>query len=130
MRSMLKLFKGEYLKIDRGVLSALIEIEKYKHGARSLEKILGQLKQPGDDIIRRSNIPATEIMGLHADYMSFVKIANRDLEFKGYADLLAPYIHEYYRELGKKEGWLREEIDKDYNDLPEDYKEDNRQACR
>ena len=129
MRSMLKLFKGEYLKIDRGVLSALIEIEKYKHGARSLEKILGQLKQSGDDTIRRSNIPAQEIMELHADYMSLIQVANRDLEFKGYADLLAPHIHEYYRELGKKEGWMRIELDIDFNDLPEDYKEDNRQAA-
>ena len=129
MRSILKLFGDEYLKIDRGILSALIEVEKYNHGARSMEKILMQLKQPGDDVIRRSNLPPAEIMSIHADYESFIKIANRHLEFKTNADLLAPSVHEFYRKLGEKEGWLREEMDKDYNDLPEDYKEDNRQAA-
>ena len=106
MRSILKLFGDEHLKIDRGILSALIEVEKYNHGARSMEKILMQLKQPGDDVIHRSNLPPAEIMSIHADYESFIKIANRHLEFKTNADLLAPSVHEFYRKLGEREGFL------------------------
>ena len=88
-----------------------------------------QLKQPGDDVIRRSNLLPAEIMSIHADYESFIRIANRHLEFKTNADLIAQSVHEFYRKLGEREGWLREEMDKDYNDLPEDSKKDSRQAA-
>ncbi len=129
LRAVLRLDEKEYLNIDRGMLSAFIEIDKYRHGARSLEKILSSVRQPGMNIIRRSDLPSPDITSLHVNYENFINIVNRDLEFKTKAEDLAPYVHEYWRHLGRKEGWLRPELDKDYQDLTENYKEDNRAAA-
>jgi hypothetical protein len=128
LRSMLGLHDKDQLKIDHGILSAIIETKLFKHGARSLEKIVLQLKRP-DGVIRRSDLPSEEILTMHADAADFSAIVNRDLKFKTNADALAPFIHEFYRQLGIKEGWIKKHLNKDYNDLSNDYKEDNRAAA-
>ena len=128
IRSMAGLKEDGRLDIDRGILSALIETGRYKHGARSLEKIVLQLKKT-DSAIRRSDLPTEDILSLHVDADEFLSIVNRDLEFKTNADVLAPCVHEFYRRLGKTEGWIRADMDHDYIDLNDDYKEDNRAAA-
>lgn len=121
---------GQDIEIDSGLLSALIELGRYKHGARSLEKILSQIKQPDGSGLRRSDLPPDEVVSLHADYKEFIDITNRDLEFKTSAKELAPHIHEFYRELGRKENWLKPEMDKDFDALDADIKEDNIAAAK
>jgi hypothetical protein len=129
IRSILGLKEDERLAIDHGILSALIETNRFKHGARSLEKIVLQLKKPEVASIRRSDLPSEEILSLHADPADFIAIVNRDLKFKTHAEDLAPFVHDFYRQLGKKEKTLRPEMDADYEMLTEDYKEDNRAAA-
>ncbi|MBN2103746.1 hypothetical protein JW835_06875 [bacterium] len=129
MRSMLRLKETDYLNIDHGMLSAFIEIDKYKHGSRSLDKIISQVKRPEQVAIRRSDLPSPEIISLHVDYDQFVDIINRDLKFRTHAEILAPFVHACYRKLGRKEKWLKQEMDVDYENLSEDYKEDNRAAA-
>jgi hypothetical protein len=129
IRAVLGVKDDKRLEIDRGILSALIEINRYKHGARSLEKIVLQVKNPGIPAIRRSDLPAADILSLHADSEAFLAIVNRDLAFKTHAESLAPFVHEFFRDLGRKENWLKKEMDVPYDSLPEDYKEDNRAAA-
>jgi hypothetical protein len=129
MRIMLGISEDTYLHADRGLLSAFIEIEKYRHGSRSMSRILEQLKKPHQAYIRRSDLPSLEILSLHVDHEKFMNIVNRDLQFKMQAEDLAPYVHEYYRQLGKKEKWITKELDMDYEDLTEAIKEDNRAAA-
>ncbi|HNW60961.1 MAG TPA: RyR domain-containing protein [bacterium] len=129
LRSMLRLNENERLAIDHGVLSALIEIDRYRHGARSLEKILLQLKKPGSAAIHRSDLPADESLAMQVDVANFTAIYNRNLKFQTRADELAPFVHDFYRKLGKKEKWLRPEMDRPYNELAENYQEDNRAAA-
>lgn len=129
LRSMLRLKDEEQLEIDHGILSAIIETKRFTHGARSLEKIIGQFKKPGTAAIHRSDLPSEEILSMHADPDDFLSIVNRDLKFKTHAEDLAPFVHDFYRELGRKEGWLKPEMDKDFEDLPNDVKEDNRAAA-
>jgi len=119
IRAMLGL-KGERLKIDHGVLSALIEIDKYKHGARSLEKTLLLIKQPDESILRRSGLPHAESMSLHLNYEKFIKIVNRDLEFQTNAEILAPGVHGFYLDIAKRPKYKEE-----YEKLPPDKKEVN-----
>jgi hypothetical protein len=57
IRAMLGLKDHERLDIDHGILSALIETYRFKHGARSMEKILLQLKKPGVASIWWSDLP-------------------------------------------------------------------------
>jgi len=129
LRSMLGLKDEDQLNIDHGILSAIIETKRFTHGARSLEKIILQLKKPGADAIRRSYLPSEEILSMHADTADFTAIVNRDLKFKTRADELAPFVHDYYRRLGKREKWLSPLMDKDFEYLPPDIKEDNRAAA-
>lgn len=129
IRTTLRLKENERLDIDHGILSALIEVREFKHGARSLEKILRQLKKPDVPAIRRSNLPSEEILSLHVDYSDFINIVNRDMKFKTHAEDLAPFVHEFYRNLGVREKWIRPEMNVDYDELSEDYKEDNRAAA-
>ncbi len=49
--------------------------------------------------------------------------------FEGNIEKLAEAVHEYYRQLGKKEGWNME-YDMAYADLPEEIKGDNIAAAR
>jgi hypothetical protein len=129
IRAMLGLKEDERLSIDHGILSALIETTRFKHGARSLEKILLQLKKRDIPPIRRSDLPSEETLSMHVDPANFIAIVNQDLKFKTHAEDLGPFVHDFYRKLGKKGKWLRAEMDQDYDLLSEDYKEDNRAAA-
>jgi hypothetical protein len=97
LRSMLGLFGDEPLDIDDGILTALLEIDKYEHGARSMENIITQLKDAGvPNVLRRSDLASPEVVSMHANYEKLMSLANQNLEFKKLADRLAPAIHAYY----------------------------------
>lgn len=126
LRVFLKHFGNQRLWIDRGVLSALLEIDRYKHGTRSMENVINQMVTRGAaGQVRRSDLPPAEVMSMHADYDKFMSIANRDLKFMTHADTLAPAIHEYYRELSPSP-----KTDMPYDELAENYKADNIAAAQ
>ena len=148
LRSFLMKKQEGRLDIDSGLLSALLEAPWYRHGARSLEKIALALRpaQIGAPI-RRSSLPAPTVLAMHLslqidessdDEMSdadivkkFLQPADRNLTFKT-SDLLArlaPAIHQFWRELGRKEGWLTKENDKDYDQLSDFLKNSNLAAA-
>ena len=98
IRSLLKLEDDERLDIDSGILSAMLELNRYKHGARSLEKIEALMSQEGRvKAIRRSSLPPRDLMEMHADYAALVEIANRDLLFRSHTPKIAPHIHNDWR---------------------------------
>ncbi|MBU0988432.1 MAG: ATP-binding protein, partial [Proteobacteria bacterium] len=82
MRVLLEYFGNEKLDIDSGLLTAFIEIDRFKHGTRSLETILLLSKRVGAKALRRSDLPPREQMSLHVDYDEFIDLVNRDLPFK------------------------------------------------
>ena len=102
MRVMLEYSKNDKLDIDKGLLTAFIEIDKYKHGARSLETILLLTKRDGAKTLRRSDLPPREQMSLHVNYDKFIDLVNRDLPFKLNREVIAPSIHGFYRKLGMR----------------------------
>ena len=57
----------EMLNIDRGVLRALLKIEKYKHGARSIESLLAMSQLTSKVIFERSCLPSESQLDLHVD---------------------------------------------------------------
>ncbi|MBF0527144.1 MAG: AAA family ATPase [Deltaproteobacteria bacterium] len=134
LRSILKAPYGR-LRIDRGLLSALLEVNHYKDGARSFEKIVGHLRSDACGVIHRSSLPPDEVMGMNVDIEEFSRILTRseDLprsdDFQNQADKLAPEIHEFYRRLGKTERWSLPH-DVPYKDLPPEIKADNVAAAR
>lgn len=128
IRSILGLGDAQQLEMDKGILTALLEIDRYRHGARSLETILNLCRRPDSTVIRRSDIPPAEQVTLHIDYDRFMELIRRDLPFRVNAKKLAPAVHDYYRQLCKKNGWPVQ-YDNDYNDLPPDIRADNTAAA-
>jgi hypothetical protein len=129
-RSMFNCGKNKRLQIDPSVLSAFIEIDAYIHGSRSLQKIVDQMKHPKQDMIYKSDFPPAQLISTHVDTVRFMKIMNRELPFRLKSSDLAPTVHSHYRQLGREQGWLKQELDKNFEDLAESYKEDNRAAAR
>lgn len=127
LRSILGLKENERLEIDSGVLTAFLEVGFYKYGARSLEKILENMKKDGKFNLMRSNLPSEEVMSLHVNHKEFMKIINSDITYASESEFLAPIIHEFYRAKGMQEGWLKkgQETAKPFENLLLAYQEDN-----
>ncbi|MBN2202559.1 ATP-binding protein, partial [bacterium] len=66
LRSILGLKDGTRLDMDSGLLTAFIETDRYRHGSRSMEKIVLLMKKPAG-AIRRSDLPAEDVLSLHTD---------------------------------------------------------------
>jgi hypothetical protein len=123
IRAMLGLKPNQILEIDQGILTALLEIDCFKHGARSLETVINLTKR-GSSHLLRSNLPPEEQLSLHVDHDKFMALVNRDLPFRMKAETLAPYIHDFYRQLCQSKGWGFT-YDIDYEQLPDEIKADN-----
>ncbi len=132
LRVNLELFGNERLIIDRGVLTALLEISQYEHGARSMQKIIEQIRDSSrTGEIRRSDVPPASLLNLHVDDKEFIALMERDLTFQIEVDAIAEAYHAYYREKyppQKKEDI--EYLDKEFIELHEFLKDDNRAAAK
>ncbi|MFZ1036715.1 MAG: RyR domain-containing protein [Smithella sp.] len=115
---------NDELDIDKGLLNAFLEIDQYNHGARSLETIALLTKSVKKSGLRRSDLPPAEQMSIHVDYDEFMKLVKRDLPFKLNAESLAPFIHEFYRKLCKRNKWPFT-YNMEYDKLPDNIKADN-----
>jgi hypothetical protein len=106
IRAQFKCGPSDRIDFDPGLLTALLQTEKYVHGARSLEKVLEPLRsqrnllaQPRPPV--RANLPAPNQMKLHvADPMQFHRLC-RDhqpdpFRDKKKLDVLARAIHGFW----------------------------------
>ena len=118
----------ERMDIDHGLLSALLEVDCYTHGARSMGKIIHSLRQAKDFELRRSGLPTDEVLRMNTKRDQFLRLASGSQDFQKQAQYLAPVIHDFYRGLGKKEGWTFR-YDMPYDQLPEPIKADNAAAA-
>ncbi len=143
LRSMLKrdapqIESRKKLQIDSGVLRALIETTRYKHGARSMESIIAMCRLEGKTSFERSALPAPAQLDLHVDGMNFLALVHQP-EGKR-LELMAEETHKIYCEQQKNEGWkygpAKNEDAKtnpllvDYDKLSEEDKEQNRDQVR
>ena len=128
LRVILGLNDDEEMDIDKGLLTAFLEIDRYKHGTRSLETIALLTKGSRSQGLMRSNLPSAEQLSLHVDYDKFMSLVNRDLPFKMKSEDLAPAVHDCYRKHCKEKD---EPIkyDMEYSKLPEEIKADNLAAA-
>jgi hypothetical protein len=62
--------------IDSGLLDAFLKIKKYRHGARSVQKIAEQvrLNSRTEDEFRRSDLPSRRELDLHVDAEEFLNL--------------------------------------------------------
>jgi DnaJ-domain-containing protein 1 len=126
LRAKLTESNEQKLNIDNGVLTALLEVSRYRHGSRSLEAILRQLRRNSrTDTIQRGDLPPADLLGLNVDQGEFLRLVERDVEFQGDVEQMAETYHEFYR--AKFPGG---QYDGPYSTLPEAIKDDNRAAAR
>ncbi|HEV7902440.1 MAG TPA: RyR domain-containing protein [Pyrinomonadaceae bacterium] len=125
---------NEPLEIDEGALTALLEVGEYKHGARSLNKLLEPLaaaRKMSNAPLRRSQLPAPNQLSLHVNADDFYTICAQDMPFKPdeIISRLAPAIHENWRAIDHAEG-RTPRYDMPFEDLPPDIKRANMEAAR
>lgn len=126
LRVMSKHFGDKPLHIDFGLLNAFLKIDRYKHGARSLETIIDLTMGAGGLV--RSFLPPREQIGLHVDYDLFMDLIQQDQEFKTNCSKLAPAIHAQYAADNAKS---RSAVfaKKMFSDLPVGIRADNEAAA-
>ena len=114
---------AEVVDFDPHLLHALLRVGHYRHGARSLEKLMELLRGAEPLVVRRSNLPRPAQLGMHVNDTDFFRLM-QDEE-------LAAAIHETWRALARQEGWLMQpHLNRPYAELKEIHKEDNRAAGR
>ena len=128
------------LNIDSSVLRALLKPRQYKHGARSMEAIIGMSKLTGKTHFDQSSLPSEAQLDLHVDGQDFLSLV-REIVLEGETlERLAAINHDIYREKLEAKGFVfgeeRDDVKKTrpllrpYAEIPEFYKESNRNAVR
>jgi hypothetical protein len=116
--------------IDRGVLRALLHTREYKHGVRSMESLIAMSQLAGKSVFARSSLPSESQLDLHVDGLNFLALV-RKIELDGVVlENLAEAVHEIYRESLRERRQLTDSSAIDYDDLPEESKEQNRRNVR
>ena len=86
----------KHLRIDDGVLRALINVKSYKHGTRSIEAIIEMSMLNGRRSWEQAYLPAKEQLKLHLDEESFSRLLVSDVILGALRERLAEAIHERY----------------------------------
>lgn len=149
-RERLLLFDGESrLRVDGGVMRALLLVSKYRHGVRSMNSIIAMSMLDGKLKFERSCLPPAAQLDLHVDAAEFLAIIN-GIHFAGFAEekieAMAREVHQvFYEDLVRKGfGWaektdepkLKHECCIEWdgrdgrNGLGDRYKEENRRLVR
>ena len=134
--------ENHLLQIDPGILRAFLQIDKYLHGARSMEAIVAMSRLGNATRFSRSYLPPEKQLRLHVDPQVFIALLHH-LELKGeLLETLAKLNHDFFCKSLVDEGYvLGEKTNKDthpkthsslvaYDDLSEHEKEQNRGAVR
>jgi hypothetical protein len=128
IRTILGKTGSEELDMDDGLINALLRVDTYTHGARSLEKILTQLKTGSPNGINRSVLPGFNVLSMLVDYEEFINHLGEKKDSIYQAIRIAPEIHKNWMRLGDKENW-KMEYHKPYNYLPSHLKNENIEAA-
>lgn len=87
------------LRIDEGVLKALLRTKSYKHGARSMESVIAMSLTKGEQRFERSSLPSEAQLDLHVESDDFMSKVNQ-IDFSGeMLENLARKVHETYQRI-------------------------------
>lgn len=138
------LIRGEFrispeqkLDVDGGLLEALIKADGYRHGSRSLGKVLDPLKphlrQTGGRLLR-SLIPPRDLLSLYTNSDEFMRLCRSVppqrpddplLTDRAKLEKVAKAIHDTWENLGVKEGWRKPEEVVPFSKLSGFYQDSN-----
>ena len=149
MRGQLKLKENDELHADLGLLQALLRTSHYRHGARSMEKIVLSLKGGRSDRrLYRADLPPEPVLNRETVAKEFRQLMDEDaiVKFKNFVDIdkVAAAVHNSFRsgeeksrvlaEMSKEPDAVRWKIhpvvQRAYEELSADLKASNRAAAR
>ena len=114
------------LDMDPGLLAALLDVDHYCHGARSMEKVVLAIRQDGKHGYHRSSLPSNEVLEMNLkEPGQFLGIMDQSRAFQRHAWKLARAIHAAWAEEADRE----KAYNKDFDALPEEAKGDNYAAA-
>jgi len=127
-----KLFQKEngeqLLNIDPGVLHALLEVSRYKHGARSMEAVITTSALAHKTRFERSSLPPEAQLDLHVEGREFLSLVQTIILPEDMVECLAAVVHSLYCDrmhaTGKHSGGRT--CCKTYRELDAEEKEQNR----
>jgi hypothetical protein len=126
-----KLFQKEngkdLLQIDPGVLRALLEVSRYKHGARSMEAVITMSALTHKTRFERSSLPSEAQLDLHVDGREFLSLVQTFILPEDVEETMARALHRLYCDRVHKDGShsTKRTCCKDYEDLATEDKEQN-----
>ena len=126
----------DHIDIDRGLLHALLQTKDYRHGSRSVEKLIEALRGGANGIVRRSSLPPAGQLGMHVDVAEFFSLMEEHTQPPtpplNRCDIkkIATKIHAEWRTTSLADGLLiHPRYDKEYDKLGKDEKDDNLSAA-
>jgi hypothetical protein len=117
------------VRIDEGVLRAMIKVPLYKHGVRSMEALIDMSMLAGQKSFEQASLPPALQMQLHVDAEKFCLLVVRDVIFGAARELMAKAIHEKFREDQKNIKTPDDPAMLPWEELLEPFKESNRQQA-
>jgi hypothetical protein len=128
------------VQIDHGILRALLNTQRFKHGVRSIESILAMSNLAGKERFERSDLPPEDQLDLHVEGREFLALVQQ-MPLEGVLlEKLAEAAHEIFCDGLRTQGYtLGSSTDsnlkthdalKPYQELREDEKESNRDSVR
>jgi hypothetical protein len=85
------------LRVDEGVLRALIGVPLYRHGVRSMEALLDMSRLEGRGIFDPSALPSPDQLDQHVSAPAFSKLVLQGVLFAAAKEAIAEALHERYR---------------------------------
>ncbi|KAI9787268.1 MAG: hypothetical protein M1816_007682 [Peltula sp. TS41687] len=128
------LMVGDHILIDEAVLNAFLTVPNYRHGARSLERILAMSTISGRRTFERASLPPEAQLNLHVNGKAFMDRVRYPRLPPALCETLAKELFVAYkqqrREMAKtaaeKQALDADPAMCDWEDLPEESKESTR----
>jgi hypothetical protein len=137
LRGLLNCDATRELKIDPGLLTALLEVGHYRNGARSMEKLMGQIVAGGSQAPSRAGLPHREIVEMLVQEVEEFYDRLHATGFGPEIETLAEKIHERFRKKNEearkvdpKTPRLDPNSDVPWAELSPDLKASNRAAAQ
>ena len=117
------------VRIDQGVLRAMIKVPNYKHGVRSMEAIIEMSMLNEHTCWEQAFLPPKEQLRLHVDEEMFSRLVVRDVLLGSAREVLGKAIHERYLEDQKENKPASDLAMQSWDLLSENLKESNRRQA-
>ena len=132
IRGQLGMDPDDRLDLDADLLRALLLVPEYRHGARSVEKLIKPLvREPGAPL-HRSDLPSPALLDMYVDAAQFDALMDQGRVFaeNEAPQQLAPKIHQAYLEAARGNWDVKPHINRPFEQLAPEWKDDNIEAAR